>query len=155
MASDEEKNAIIALTGDYRSVEWPWNKLYIAKERNEALEIINHMGIESAAFIVSMMIFHQLIIKELVHIHGSSGYYDSLDEGKLSAVLLVTDNFVQNPKKETAIILHNLIMELDEDIYVPGLSECMDLENNIHSDVWFIHSFLDDWRTTSGHENPY
>ena len=135
MASGEEKNSIIQMVGQYHDVEWPWNKLTISKKRKEAVNLIHNIGNNSDAFITSMIIFHQLITEELIEIYGTSGHYDEQDGGKLSAVLLVTDNFILNPKKDTAITLHDLIMGLDEDIYVPELSKYHDMEANIHNDV--------------------
>ena len=107
MASDEEKNSIISLTGKYNSVEWPWNKLSISTERKNSREFISLLGDESDSFIVRMMIFYELIMNELIEVHDSVSYYDNQDGGRLSAVLLVTDNFIKNQKKETALTFHN------------------------------------------------
>ena len=52
MASDKEKNSIIALTGKYNPVEWPWNKLSIANERIDSRFLTRSLGEEKESFIV-------------------------------------------------------------------------------------------------------
>ena len=43
---------------------------------------------------VRLTCYLQLIIEELINIHGTQSYYDSKDGGKLSAILLMIDNFI-------------------------------------------------------------
>ena len=160
MASEEEKAGIINFSKKYCDVEWPWNKLSIAKERKQVREFIEKIDSDTGQDnpIISMMTFHELITNELMTVYGSSGHYDPQDGGRLSAVLLVIDNFIENPKKEIAITLHELIMKLDPNIYVPGFSKyegTRELEDNIYNDVRFIHDFLDDWCFVSGYKDLY
>ena len=153
MASEEEKTAIINLVGEYNPVEWPWNKHEIAIERKNAINLINTTGNESDDFITSILVIVQLIMDELVSVHGSTCHYDSQDGGKLSAILLTVDNFIQNQTSETVSSIHNLIMGIDDEIYLPGSLEEVDLEANIVCDIWFIMSFLQDWCLVSGHKD--
>ena len=154
MASDDEKNAIIFLTGQYIPTEWPWNKLTIAKERKQVRDMIDQIGDKNTElFIIGMMTFHELIVNELISVHGNVKHYDFIDGGKLSAILLMTDNFVQNQTPETASTLHNLIINLEINIYVPYyFIEPIELDANIIDDIWAIMKFLDDWCYSTGNE---
>jgi len=153
MASNDERKSIIDLTGCYHIVEYPWNKLSISKLRKEAISLTESLSEESTDFIVRMTIFRNLIMNELLEIHGDTGYYNSIDGGKLDAILLITDNFIRDQKRETAVTLHNLILDLDESMYVPRAKKCVDTEDNIIFDVWYIQSFLEDWCLTSGNND--
>lgn len=153
MASEEEKTAIINLVGDYNPVEWPWNKHKIAVERKNARDLINTFGDESDDFITSMLVFVQLIMNELVSVHGLTSHYDSRDGGKLSAILLTVGNFIENQTAKTALSIYNLIVSVDDEIYLPGYLEEVDLEANIVFDIWSVMSFLQDWCLSSGHKD--
>ncbi len=153
MASNEEKTAIVELVGEYNPVEWPWNKHKIAIERKNALSLIQTFGNESDDFNTSMLVFMQLIMTELMSVHGSVSHYDSQDGGKISAILLMVDNFIQNQTAETALSIHDLIMNIDIEIYLPGSCGEVELQANIINDILFIMRFLEDWCLVSGHKD--
>ncbi len=152
MASEEEKTAVIGLTGEFHSTEWPWNKLEIATNRKNAVELVKTFGDESEDFITSMLVFRELIMSELISVHGSVDYYDEQDGGTLSAILLTADKFTTEQTASTARSIHDLIMNMDGRIYSPASVE-VDCEANIVCDIWFIMSFLEDWCQASGHDD--
>jgi hypothetical protein len=155
MASEEEKQIVVGLEGDFHAIEWPWNKPEIVVMRHQARELVHSLGNEEEDFITSMTVFQELIQTELRMNHESIDHYDEQDGGKLSAILLNVDNFVQNQTEFSAIAIHNLIMSLENEIYVPGAQDpkFVDLESNIVNDIWFIMSFLEDWCLVTDHQN--
>nr|QBK85831.1 MAG: hypothetical protein LCMAC101_04260 [Marseillevirus LCMAC101] len=153
MASDEEKIDVINLVGEFDPIEWPWNKLEIATARKNAVDLVHSLGNESTDFITCMLVMRELLISELVIVHGSSDYYDEQDGGQLSALLLTVDNFTLEQNAVTATAIQNLILNLDSEVYVPGYCSEKDLENNIMNDVGFIMNCIEDWCQISGHED--
>ena len=116
---------------------------------------MRELGNNTDDFLARMIIFLKLIIHEMLEIRGDLKYYDSQDNGKLFRVISTIGKFIVDSKKDLAIKLHNLIMDLDENIYVPGLSKYCDMVSNIHNDIWYIHSFLDDWCVCTGNYGIY
>ena len=153
MASDDEKLDIINLVGKFEEIEWPWNKLELAIARGNAIALANSLGNESSDFRASMLMMRELIINELVMIHGSSGHYDEQDGGQLSAILLTVDNFTLDPSFVTAAAFQNLVTNLDAEVYVPGYNTKEDLDSNIFNDIWFIMSSFEEWCLVSGHQD--
>ena len=153
MASEEEKLGVINLVGKFDEIEWPWNKLEIAIARANAIELANSLGNESSDFISGMLVIRELIINELLMIHGSSGHYDEQDGGQLSAILLTVDNFTLEQSFVTTAAFQNLLMNLDAEVYVPGYNTKEDLESNIFNDIWLIMSSFEEWCQVSGHQD--
>lgn len=154
MASEEEKQIVEGMEGEYHAVEWQWNKPEIVFMRHRARQLIHSLGNHGEDFITRMTVFQELIQTEMRKVHGSIDHYDEQDGGKLSAILLNVGNFIQNQTEFSAIAIYNLIMSLDNEIYVPEARdpEFIDLEPNIVNDIWFIMSFLEDWCLVSGHQ---
>ena len=156
MASEEEKQIIAGLEGEYHTVEWPWNKPEIVSMRHQARDLVHSLGNEGEDFVTSMTVFQELIQTELRINHDSIDHYDVQDGGKLSALLLNIDNFVQEQTISSTDAIRDLIMTIDNEVYSPGASQdpnFIDLESNIISDIWFIMSFLEDWCVATGHQD--
>ena len=152
MASEEEKQTVVELGGE-SSIEWPWNKPEIVRMRKEAIDLTNSFGRESEDFLTSMTVFQELVQSEMRIIHGSIDHYDSKDGATLSNILLRVDQFVLYQTAADALSIHDLVMNLDGEIYVPGQNSVDDLEQNIYNDIWFILSLLEDWCLMAEHTN--
>ena len=151
MDFEEEKIAVIDLAGKFNPIEWPWNNLEITKMRESVNDLLLSLNDKSGdSCITKMMAIRELVIKELITIHGTQEYYDEQDEGKLTAILLSVDNFSLNQLKGTADDIYDLINTLNGEIYVPGW-EAEDIENNIVDDIWYLLTYLEDWCDASGH----
>ena len=50
MASEEEKQIIAGLEGEYHAVEWPWNKPKIVSMRHQVRDLVHSLGNEGEDF---------------------------------------------------------------------------------------------------------
>ena len=151
MDSEEDKIAVIGLAGKFNPIEWPWNNLEISKMRKSVNDLLLSLNDKSGdSCIVKMMAIRELIINELVAVHGTQDYYDKQDGGKLTAILLSVDNFSLDQLRGTANDIHDLIDTLNGEIYVPGW-DTEDIENNIVDDIWYLLTYLEDWCVATGH----
>jgi hypothetical protein len=155
MASEEEKTAIIDLVGKFNPIEWPWNNLVITKMRKEVTELSCSLDKgNSDNCVVKMMAIRELIINELIAVHGTQDYYDDRDGGKLTAILLSVDNFSLNQLKDTALNIRDLIESIDSETYLPfnlTLVERKIGDDNIVDDIWYLLTYLEDWCVAAGH----